>query len=180
MFDTIYGFAKGKFPDSHIMKIKIHTFHGFTNDYLKENGFISGDLVGGNILRYTILQSFINNKALHYPKNYIISDILGKVENGIRYAKSFGITPDKIDLEKSAEIIQQGWTPTRSFSKDDLVQFLNYVVQAYTLYENSKDEKVDYSDMLLLFLEKFQTFVDDCVQPNVCLLYTSPSPRDRG
>jgi len=156
MFDTIYGFAKGRFPDSDIMKIKIFTFHGFALDYLSENGLISGDILGNNFLRYTILQSFINNKALHYPKNYIISDILGKVENGIRYAKSFGITPDKIDLEKSADIIQQGWKPTKAFSKDDLVQFLNYVVQAYTMYENSKGEEIDYSDMLLLFLEKFQ------------------------
>ena len=62
----------------------------------------------------------------------------------------------EIDLEKSADIIQQGWKPTRAFSKDDLVQFLNYVVQAYTMYENSKGEEIDYSDMLLLFLEKFQ------------------------
>ena len=35
MFDVIYSMAQGRFPDSDIMKIRIHTFHGFTNDYLQ-------------------------------------------------------------------------------------------------------------------------------------------------
>ncbi len=48
MFDTIYGLAKGRFPDSDIMKIKIFTFHGFAFDYLSENGLISGVIVGNN------------------------------------------------------------------------------------------------------------------------------------
>ena len=33
MFAAIYKTAPGNFPDSVIMKIRIHTFHGFAHDY---------------------------------------------------------------------------------------------------------------------------------------------------
>ena len=156
MFDKIFEMSQGKFPDADILKIKIHTFHAFAYDYLTEAGLISSEVLGNNILRYSILESFIENKALNWGKSYIIDTIMPKVENSIRKIKSFGITPDKIDIKKTASVIQQNYTPTRAFSKDDIKAFLTYYVEAYKHYENSKNETVDYSDMLLTFLEKFQ------------------------
>jgi len=156
MFDSIFSMAQGKFPDSDIMKLNIHTFHGFAYDYLTEAGLISSDIVGNNLLRYSILESFIENKALNYGKDYIIDTIVPKVENAIRYIKNFGITPDKIDVKKAADEIQQNYSPTRSYSKEDLKAFLGYFVDAYQHYEDSKINTVDYSDMLLIFLEKHQ------------------------
>ena len=79
-----------------------------------------------------------------------------KVENSIRYIKAFGITPDKIDMKKTASLIQQNYTPTKAISKEDVKAFLTYYVEAYKHYENSKNDMVDFSDMLLTFLEKFQ------------------------
>ena len=78
------------------------------------------------------------------------------MDNSIRYIKSFGITPDKIDLEKTKKIIEKTWSPTPSFSQDDLKKFLEYFVDAYKHYEISKADSVDYSDMLLTFKSKFQ------------------------
>ena len=156
MFDKIFEMSQGKFPDADILKIKIHTFHAFAYDYLTEAGLISSEVLGNNILRYSILESFIENKALNWGKSYIIDTIMPKVENSIRKIKSFGITPDKIDMKKTASIIQQNFKPTRAFSKDDIKAFLTYYVEAYKHYENSKNDTVDYSDMLLTFLEKFQ------------------------
>ena len=89
MFDKIFDDAQGKFPDSDIMKIRIHTFHGFAYDYLTEAGLMSAEIVGNNLLRYSILESFIENKAFTYGKSYIIDTIMPKVENAIRYIKSF-------------------------------------------------------------------------------------------
>ena len=43
MFDKIFEMSRGKFSDSVIMKIKIHTFHGFAFDYLTDAGLVSGD-----------------------------------------------------------------------------------------------------------------------------------------
>ena len=156
MFDKIFEMSRGKFSDSVIMKIKIHTFHGFAFDYLTDAGLVSGDHIGNNLLRYSILQSFIDNKALTYGKSYIIQTMVGKVENAIRYIKNYGITPDKIDLNKTAKAIEVIHKPTKAYSKADMKAFLKYFVEAYKHYENSKTDAIDYSDMLLIFIEKFQ------------------------
>ena len=155
MFDKIYSMAQGKFPDSEILKIRINTFHGFTRDYLTEAGFISSDMIGNNFLRYSILESFIENKAFTYGKDYIISSLMPKTEQAIRYIKSFGITPDKIDLKKAASAIEQNFTPTKAYSTEDIKTFLTYFVEAYKNYEDSKNDAIDFSDLLLTFLEKF-------------------------
>ena len=156
MIDKIFEMSQGKFSDADILKIKIHTFHAFAWDYLTEAGLLSSEIIGNNILRYSILESFIENKALNWGKSYIVDTIMPKVENSIRYIKAFGITPDKIDIKKTASLIQQNYTPTKAISKEDVKAFLTYYVEAYKHYENSKNDMVDFSDMLLTFLEKFQ------------------------
>ena len=157
MFDTIYKMAKEQgISDSKIMKINIHTFHGMAFDYLTNAGLISGDIVGNNLLRYSLLESFESNQALNYGQDYIIQRLLGKIDNSIRYIKSFGITPDKIDLKKTEKIIEQTWSPTASFSVEDLKKFLQYYISGYEDYESSKGDSVDYSDMLLIFKSKFE------------------------
>ena len=54
------------------------------------------------------------------------------------------------------KIIQQNYTPTRTFSKDDLKTFLVYFVDAYKYYESRKNDRIDFSDMMLVFLAKHQ------------------------
>ena len=103
VFEKINKLAKGKVTLSNIMKIKIHTFHSFALQYLKEVGLISGNIIGNNFLRFSILESFIANKALNYPRSYIIGDTVPRVENAIRYMKNFGITPDKINLNDATK-----------------------------------------------------------------------------
>ena len=155
MFDKIFSMSQGKFPDSDIMKLNIHTFHGFAHDYLTEAGLIPSNIIGNNFLRYSVLESFIENDALNYSKSYIIDTIVPKVENAIRYIKSFGITPDKIDVKQAAQWIQNNYQKgTRSYTKEDLKAFLGFFVAAYQSYEDSKIDTIDYSDMLLTFLEK--------------------------
>ena len=156
MFDVIYSMAQGKFSDSEILKIRIHTFHGFSHDYLTEAGFISSDIIGNNFLRYSILESFIENKAFTYGKDYIISSFMPKTEQAIRYIKSFGITPDKIDEKKAANVIEEIFTPTKAYSTEDVKTFLTYFIEAYKNFEDSKNNAIDFYDLLLTFLEKFE------------------------
>ena len=157
MFDAIYDKAKGKFSDSDLMKINIHTFHSFAYNYLLDAGIISGDIVGNNLMRFSILNSFESNHALNYGKDYIISTIVPKTENSIRYIKSFGITPDKINLDKATEILEKIFdAKSSSYTIDEMKSFLKYFIQAYQEYEKSKCQAVDYSDMLLMFKEKFR------------------------
>ncbi len=156
MFNAIFKMAKGKFSDADIMKINIHTYHSFAYNYLLDAGLIDGNLVGNNMMRYSILNSFEQNKALNYPKNYIISEIVPKTENAIRYIKNFGITPDKIDIKKASTLLEKIHDEKSSYTIDEMQAFLKYFIQAYKDYEKSKIDAIDYSDMLLIFLEKFQ------------------------
>jgi len=157
MFDAIYDKGKGKFSDSDLMKINIHTFHSFAYNYLLDAGIISGDIVGNNLMRFSILNSFESNHALNYGKDYIISTIVPKTENSIRYIKSFGITPDKINLDKATSILEKIFDEkSSSYTIDEMKSFLKYFIQAYQEYEKSKCQAVDYSDMLLMFKEKFR------------------------
>ncbi len=156
MFDAIYDKAKGKFSDADIMKINIHTYHSFAYNYLLDAGLISGNIVGNNLMRFSILNSFEKNKALNYGKDYIISEIVPKTENSIRYIKSFGITPDKIDIKKATSVLEKIFDEkSSSYTMDELKSFLKYFIEAYKDYEKSKLQAIDYSDMLLMFKEKF-------------------------
>jgi len=156
MLDKLFEMAKGKYSESVILKVNVSTFHGFANNYLINSGMITGEIVGNNLLRYCILESFIENKALNYPKDYIIGFLIGRVENAIRHMKSFGISHDAIDIKKTQQIIQQNYTPTPAFPKEDVKKFLEYFVDAYKFYESKKEKKIDYSDMMLMFLDKHQ------------------------
>ena len=157
MFEKIFEMAKGKFPDSEIMKLNIHTFHGFAFNYLVDTGLITREITGNNAMRFAILESYENNKAFNYTKDYLISEIVPKSENALRYIKSFGITHDKIDVKKASTIIENTYDETKStYTLNEMQAFLKYFVSAYKDYEESKHDAVDYSDMLLIFIEKFR------------------------
>lgn len=156
MFEKIIEMAKGRFADSEIMKLNIHTFHGFAFNYLVDAGLITREITGNNAMRFALLESYENNKAFNYGKDYLISEIVPKSENALRYIKSFGITHDKIDVRKASDIIGKTYDETKStYTLDEMQAFLKYFVSAYKDYEESKHGAVDYSDMLLIFIEKF-------------------------
>src|SRR3989338_1257977 len=157
MFDKIYELAHGTFSDAEIMKINIYTFHSFAYNYLIDAGVITGDIIGNNLLRFYILKSFIKNKAFNYSKDYIISDIVPKTENAIRYIKSFGLLPDGIKSETVKNEIERVYEDKKtSYSLEELKAFVDYFLEAYKDYESSKKNTVDYSDMLLFFIESFK------------------------
>ena len=74
----------------------------------------------------------------------------------MRYIKNFGLLPSNIDSKKTEKILTQIWQPTSTFSVKDLQYFLKYYIDAYKHYENSKNDVIDYADMLLTFVTKFQ------------------------
>ncbi|MGB6462837.1 MAG: ATP-dependent DNA helicase [Nitrosotalea sp.] len=157
MFEKIFEMSKGKFPDSEIMKLNIHTFHSFAYNYLVDAGLTTREIIGNNAMRFSILESFEKSKAFNYGKDYIISEIVPKTENAIRYIKSFGITYDKINIEKASSVIESTYPETKkTYTLDEMQAFLKYFISAYKDYEHSKDGAMDYSDMLLIFIEKFR------------------------
>ncbi len=157
MFDKIWEISDGSINGSELMKLNIHTFHSFALEYLTDRGLTTGEIAGNNFLRFSILKSFENNKAFNYIKAYILSEMVPKTENAIRYIKSFGITPEKIDLPKTEKEIEKLYAIAKksTYTLDELKTFLKYFIEAYKEYELSKKDTIDYSDMLLRFLEKF-------------------------
>jgi len=157
IYEKLGGLATKTIPASEIMKVNIRTFHGFAYDYLQKTGLVRGDILSENFMRFQILESFERNKSLNYSKDYIVDDLIPKVTWAIRYLKGFGILPDSVNLDDA--IKQLDTLHANSGTKtpiDELKAFMKYLLIAYREYECSKNGAIDYSDMLLVFLDKFQ------------------------
>ena len=79
MQDKLFEMSQGKYSEAVMLKVNATTFHAFARNYLVNVGLISGDVVGNNLLRYSVFESFIKNKALNYTKNYIIRHLMGRI-----------------------------------------------------------------------------------------------------
>lgn len=138
--------------------IDIHTFHSYAYDYLGDMG-LGYELASNNMLRYSIFRSFQNDKAFNYTTKYIISDLVPKAENAIRYIKSFGILPEDIPLAKAQNELKAAYNadPLDNVTLEETLEFLNYFVNAYKHYEKEKEGsegRIDYNDMLIKFIKK--------------------------
>ena len=124
--------------------MNIFTFHAYALENIGEDNIISS-----NLLRYCIFRYLKDNEVLNYSDDYLISDIVPGMEGHISYLKSFGVTPDKINLEE----VKAQLTEKEKYTKEELDKFAEYFLQIYTYYENTKKGKgIDYSDMLIRFL----------------------------
>ena len=156
MYQAIRENSNGAINNSIISKINIHTFHSFALNYLKESGLFTGSVIGNNILRYSIYKSFEKHDVFNYSKNYLISDMVPKVENAIRYIKNFGITPDKIIPKNVFKHVQTLHDETNSvYTMEQMLVFLEKFVKIYNDYEKSKKSQIDYTDMLLEFVKSY-------------------------
>ncbi len=137
--------------------IDINTFHSYAYDYLGEAG-LGYELASNNMLRYSIFRSFQNDKAFNYTVKYIISDLVPKSENAIRYLKSFGILPEDIPVEKARKELKAAYesSPIDNVTLDEILEFFKYFVNAYKNYESEKENSeglIDYNDMLIKFIK---------------------------
>ncbi|MGC8581817.1 MAG: UvrD-helicase domain-containing protein [Thermoplasmata archaeon] len=159
MSEKIYKTALEKDIKINLNDLAIHTFHSYAYDYLESIGE-EYNVISNNILRFSIFKTFEKLNAFNYSEEYVISDIVPKTENAIRYLKSFGITPDDIKrnmdiAKKELEIIYNN-EKINTISQGECEKFLEYFLEAYENYEKSKPEGfIDYADMLLEFIRKY-------------------------
>ncbi len=138
---------------SRINGITISTFHSFCNSYFSEQGK-EYELVSNNFIRFSIFKSFENNNAFNYERDYVIQELVPKVENSIRYIKSFGITPEEINVKMTKEdLINKSFLENMNTIKvEEILAFLDYFIIAFQDYEKEKGEKrIDYNDLLKRF-----------------------------
>jgi DNA helicase-2/ATP-dependent DNA helicase PcrA len=158
MFEKIsQKFKEKRIEMSRINGLTISTFHSFCNTYFSEQGK-EYELVSNNFIRFSIFKSFERNDAFNYDRDYIIQEMVPKVENAIRYIKSFGITPEDIDKEDIEEKLMNKLTSEKitTLTTEEVLAFLSYFVIAFQDYEKEKGEKkIDYNDLLKRFLLEY-------------------------
>jgi DNA helicase-2/ATP-dependent DNA helicase PcrA len=157
MRDRINEIAKSSGLNIKMHELAIHTFHSYALDYLEsiEHEY---KVLGNNILRFSIFKTFEKLHAFNYSRDYIVSEIVPKVENAIRYLKSFGILPNSIDIEKADKELEKIYNEEgiSNITLEENMKFLEYFKKAYADYESSKPPGfIDYNDMLIGFIRKY-------------------------
>jgi len=128
-----------------LSKLNIHTFHSYALDSLEQE-----ELVSTNLLRYTIFKFLKDKEILNYSDNYLLDTIVPKIENLIRYLKSFGIKFEDIDLKKVRKVVEGD----DKVSKEEVDKFAEEFIEIYKHYEVIKNRiGLDYADILLKFLK---------------------------
>ncbi len=86
-------------PD--LSSLNIYTFHSYAFENIEQD-----DIISPNLLRFAIYKFLKDNEIFNYGDQYLIGNIVPKLENLIRYLKSFGITPDKIDIKTTKSLLE--------------------------------------------------------------------------
>jgi DNA helicase II / ATP-dependent DNA helicase PcrA len=147
--DRLLKEIKERKIDVNPSNVKVYTFHSFA----LENGE-EADIVSSNLLRYAIYEFFKKKEILTYGDDYLIDTIVPKMENLLRYLKSYGVLPKDVLIEKAKEFLEAD----KKNTKEEVDQFADYFVETYEFYEKIKSTKgIDYSDMLLNFLNQKET-----------------------
>ncbi|MEW6144170.1 MAG: ATP-dependent DNA helicase [Thermodesulfobacteriota bacterium] len=129
-------------PD--LSKLNIYTFHSYALENLER-----GNIVSSNLLRFTVYKYLADEEVFNYASSHLIDTIVPKVENLIRYLKSFGITPAKINLEKTLPMLEGD----KKISKKEKEIFAREFVKIFERYEEvKKGGGMDYADLLINFL----------------------------
>lgn len=144
MEDRVLEIAHEKGKDVSPSDLHIYTFHSYAKKNIVEDSIISS-----NMLRYVIYDYLKENEVLSYGKKYIIQTIVPKLENLLRYIKTYGILPGDIDIAKTKEFLES----TNTLSKEEMDSFAEELLKIYHKYEEVKEGRgLDYSDLLLQYL----------------------------
>ncbi|MEM0142728.1 MAG: UvrD-helicase domain-containing protein, partial [Candidatus Parvarchaeum sp.] len=158
MFDKISKKLKENgIEASKINGLTISTFHSFCNSYLSEQGK-GYEIISNNFIRFSIFKSLEKSNAFNYDRDYIIQELVPKIENSIRYIKSFGITPEEIDIQAAKnELINKSFLENMgSVTVEEILAFFDYFILAFKDYEREKGEtNIDYNDLLKRFLIEY-------------------------
>jgi ATP-dependent DNA helicase UvrD/PcrA len=128
-------------PD--LSKLNIYTFHSYALENLER-----GNIVSSNLLRFTVYKYLAVEEVFNYASSRLIDTIVPKIENLIRYLKSFGITPDKISLEKTISMLEGD----KKISRREKEMFAREFVKIFERYEEvKKGGGMDYADLLINF-----------------------------
>lgn len=128
-----------------LSRLHVFTFHSYALNSLGDRKVVSA-----NLLRFIIYKYFTDSRVLNYGEEYVIDTIVPKMENLIRYLKSFRILPEDIDVVEVKKFL----AGHKNVSKEEMDRFAEIFLECYSLYEREKSSRgIDYADMLIDFLK---------------------------
>jgi DNA helicase II / ATP-dependent DNA helicase PcrA len=128
-----------------VSKLNVYTFHSYALDNIEDN-----EILSTNLLRYAIFDYLKKNEVLNYGDEYLIDTIVPKMENLLRYLKSYGIMPYDINIKEVKLLLEED----KKNTKEELDKFAEYFIEIFKYYEEIKNKRgVDYSDLLIKFLK---------------------------
>jgi DNA helicase-2/ATP-dependent DNA helicase PcrA len=147
MEDRITGILKETGINLGLSKLNVHTFHSYCNLYLTQE-----EIIPANYLRYSIFRYLKDNNVLNYEDEYLIETVVPKIENAIRFLKTYGVLPPEVDLDKVKSMLGD-YGKSRIITKREMDLFATRFVDIYRNYEESKGKfGIDYPDMILKYL----------------------------
>jgi len=149
MEDQIHKILSEKKINVDLSKLNVYTFHSFALDYIDD-----GNIITTNLLRFVIYEYLKEKEVLNYEDSRLVTEIVPKLENLMRYMKSYGILPDSFDTNKVKTLLSDLKRSKDVIEKKDLERFLDYFTEIFKLYEKKKENKgIDYADLLINFLK---------------------------
>lgn len=151
---------------SQITRLDVSTIHSFAKDYLESAG-IRAEIQSNNVLRYIVYSKLRELHTFNYGESYLAGTIVPRIENAIRYLKSFGILPGDIREDEVSQLVESR-LDTRSRSRMSgtaigvLVRDFKAIFQSYEDYKGTRSE-MDFNDLLRVFLERADPATKDFV-----------------
>ena len=130
--------------EAELPRIKVTTFHAYALEAIGAQ-----ETMSNNLLRYAVFRYLVDNKVFNYGEEYLLGYVVPKVEDSIRYLKSFGVMPDDINLSG----VQALLSDYGSVTKQEMDRYAEAFIEIFRRYESVKAGKgIDYADMLLQFM----------------------------
>src|SRR3989344_5151594 len=96
-------------------KLNVYTFHSYALERLDE-----GTIISTNLLRYVIYDYLKKNEVLNYDDSRLVEEIVPKLENLMRYLKSYGIMPENINVKETKKLLEDFQRSKDTIEKHEL------------------------------------------------------------
>ncbi len=147
-----------------VYALDIGTMHSLAHG---EDDSGQAGLVSNSLLRFIIYQKIMELETFTYSAETIRQMIVPKLENMIRYVKSFGIYPDAIDVDRTMGILLERMSEEENdnMGEQEYQRLLRDFILLFSHYEDYKKRHglVDYNDILHNYLQKLTSPKKDYV-----------------
>ena len=152
-----------------LRRIRVGTVHSISRERLGEEDS-EDDIVSNEVMRMIIYRSF-KRLGTFNNETYLVDHAVPKIENALRYVKSYGILPQDINEDRAIEKLRELSPGNGDDRSEEIARLLHDFIAVFRGYEDFKKERSglnDYNDLLIraagrqgkryrhLFVDEFQ------------------------